>query len=97
MITERPAAGTPVDHYLKYLPDGDLIEFCQQQQEEICALVCNLSEEEATISLLQSLTPAMLRNQGTLKGLPNPALTAACMIPAHAAHHVHILHECYGL
>lgn len=169
MIVERPPFGSSIDGYMKYVPNGDLIEICVRQFEEFSALISHLSEEDAeyryeagkwsikevlghvtdtervcayrlmcaaradstpmpsfdandyitqggfdsrpvldileewktvrqaTISLLKSLTKESLKNQGTFRGRPNSALVSACIIPAHVAHHIRILHERYEI
>jgi hypothetical protein len=169
MITERPPEGSSIDHYMKYVPDGDLIEICMQQMNEVTNLLSNLSEEvadyryasgkwsikevvghltdteracayrllcaargdstpmpsfdenkyviqgefhkrpilsllnewktvrDASISMLKSLTKETLQNEGTFKNRPNKAIVAACIIPAHVGHHLHILHDRYGI
>jgi hypothetical protein len=52
---------------------------------------------QSTISLLKSLTPESLQNEGTFKNRPNTALEVACIIPAHVNHHINVLHERYKI
>lgn len=169
VIVERPPLGSSIDRYLTYLPNGDLIEICLRQVDDLWAVISILSDEDAeyrydagkwsikevlghvtdtervcayrllcaargdstpmpsfdekeyvtqggfdsrsvldilqewktvrqaTVSLLKSLTKDSLKNQGTFRGRPNSALVAACIIPAHVAHHIYVLHERYGI
>ena len=47
MITERPPIGNFIEHYMKFVPDGDLIEICVKQMDELYSLISNLSEDAA--------------------------------------------------
>lgn len=50
---------------------------------------------EATIPLLNSLTPASLQDVGSFKNQPTTALSIACIILGHVNHHINILHKWY--
>jgi hypothetical protein len=47
MITECPPAGSSIENYMRFVPEGDLIDICIQQMEEVTSLISNLSEEAA--------------------------------------------------
>lgn len=169
MIVERPLSGNSIEKYMRFVPDGDLIDICIRQMAEVRSVISHLTEQaaeyryasekwsvkevlghlmdtervssyrllcaargdstpmpsfdeneyvvqgqfhtrsrsdllyewqtvrEASISLLRSLTKDSLRNEGTFRNRPNTALVAACIIPAHVGHHIHVLHERYGI
>ena len=47
VILQRPPLGSPIDGYLKCLPDGDLIEICVRQLDELSVIISPLSDEDA--------------------------------------------------
>lgn len=47
MIIERPPDGNSIEKYMRFVPEGDLIEICIQQMDDVIGLISNLSEEAA--------------------------------------------------
>jgi hypothetical protein len=55
------------------------------------------SVRQSTISLINNLREQDLRNVGTFRNHPITVLAAACIIPGHVEHHIHILHDRYHI
>lgn len=47
MIIERPPSDNSIEKYMRFVPEGDLIEICIQQMDDVIDLISNLSEEAA--------------------------------------------------
>lgn len=51
----------------------------------------------STLTLINNLREKDLRNTGTFRNNTLTVLAAACIIPGHVEHHIHILHENYKI